>query len=286
MLISSLESCLADAEALGIGGGTIPYDVNTALMPAALRSIAVLSRAGIYTNHSDWGTLADTYAQVWEDETLQFFQVIVPAAEARARLTSYVHASSFGGPAQTGLIDADVVFHALSLNGYNNLSQVQVMNTDDCFRLFLVNSTNQPQLSSFINQTANNVMRTFPAGLLTSVGMLVANPAYGVQPEYAANWTTSAYHGTVIWSWPLAMMARGFELQLDRCNSQDVPDFCRDDVVHGNVLKAYNTLWDTIEANSVNLSTEVWSWIYENGDFQFTPLGALPPPPGTSATGK
>lgn len=59
----------------GIGGGRIPYDVNTALLPAALRCIASLSRAGVYEGHSDWGTLADTYAKVWEDDTLQFFQV-------------------------------------------------------------------------------------------------------------------------------------------------------------------------------------------------------------------
>ncbi|MCJ1478326.1 hypothetical protein MMC13_007004 [Lambiella insularis] len=269
----------------GIGGGRIPYDVNTALMPAALRSIAALARAGVYHNKYDWGTLADTYAQVWEDETLQFFQVIIPANEARSRLGSYVQAAGFAGPNQTDLIDDAVIFHALSLDGYNNLSQVQVMNTDDCFRLFLVNGTNQTQLTAFLNQTSNNVMRTFPAGLLTSVGMLVANPAYGLQPEYASNWTTSAYHGTVVWSWPQAMMARGLELQLDRCNNAVAPDFCNDKVVYMNVLNAYNTLWNIIEANTVNLSTEVWSWIYENGDFQFTPLGALPPPPGTSATG-
>lgn len=275
-----------DLSPVGIGGGRIPYDVNTALMPAALRSIAALARSGIYANHSDWGTLADTYAQIWEDSTLQFFQVVVPVAEARDRLNTYVQRSSFAGPNQTSLIDDDVVFHALSLDGYNNLSQVQVMNTDDCFRLFLLNTTNQTQLTAFVNQTANNIRRTFPAGLLTTVGLVVANPAFGLQPEYAANWTTSAYHGTVVWSWPLAMMARGLELQLDRCNSNSVPDFCADTVVHTNVLSAYNTLWDTIEANSENLSTEVWSWTYEDGGFQFTPLGALPPPPGTSATGK
>ncbi|KAI9881096.1 MAG: hypothetical protein M1830_008254 [Pleopsidium flavum] len=268
----------------GIGGGRVPYDVNTALVPAALRSIAALSRAGIYTNHSDWATLADTYAQIWEDSTLQFFQVTISAAEARDRINTYISRSKFAGPNQTNLIDSDVVFHALALEGNNNLSQVQVMNTDDCFRLFLLNTTNQPQLTSFVNQTANNIRRAFPAGLLTSVGVVVANPAYGLLPEYAANFTNSAYHGTVVWSWQLAMLARGLELQLDRCNHAQVPDFCNDAIVSANVKMAYNKLWDNIEANSEYLSDEVWSWVYENGDFQFTPLGALPPPPGTSAT--
>ena len=258
-------------------------------MPAALHSIAALSNAGLFPNHPSWSTLASEYAQIWEDTTLQFFEISIPASEAKSRLNTYVSRASFSGPDQTDMIadGEDVIFHALSLDGYNNLSQVAVMNTDDCFRHFLLNTTNQTQLTRFINQTASNVRRTFPAGLLTSVGMLVANPAYGQEPVYAANWTTSAYHGTVVWSWPLAMMAKGLEVQLDRCSATgDVPDFCNDGVVHGNVRAAYNALWDTIEANSDELSTEVWSWVYEDGDFQLTALGDLPPPPGTSPTGK
>ncbi len=272
---------------LGIGGGRIPYSVNTALVPAALRSIAALSRAGIYANRSDWETLASRYAQIWEDSTLQFFEVTIPASEARTRLETYISRAQFAGPSQTSSIDSDVIFHALALDGYNDLEQIQVMNTDDCFRHFLLNTTNQSQLTRFINQTANNIRRTFPAGLLTDVGVVVANPAYGLQPVYAANWTTSAYHGTVVWSWQLAMLARGLEIQLDRCLRDEGlrPDWCADGSVFPSVRMAYNVLWDSIEANEALLSGEVWSWVYEGGEFRFTPLGALPPPPGTGATG-
>lgn len=59
----------------GIGGGRIPYDVNTALVPAALRAIAALSQAGFFPSHPEWNSTAARYAQVWEDNTLQFFQV-------------------------------------------------------------------------------------------------------------------------------------------------------------------------------------------------------------------
>ena len=136
-------------------------------------------------------------------------------------------------------------FYAVALEGNNNLEQVQVMNSDDGwwnwsnrveastnlatgFRHFFLNTTNQQQLTGFVNQTANNIQRTFPAGLFTSVGVVVANPAYGVDPVcsnllytyvcrllicpqvYAQNFTTGAYHGTVVWSWnSLAMLARG-----------------------------------------------------------------------------
>ena len=274
----------------GIGGGRIPYDVNTALMPAALHSISALAAAGIYPNHTtDWPTLAASYAQIWEDTTLSFFEVTVPQSEAQSRLQTYVNRSSFPGPDQSNQIDNDVTFHAVSLDGYDNLTQVAVMNTDDCFRHFLLNTTNQTQLTSFVNQTANNIRRTFPAGLLTDVGMLIANPAFGEEAVYAANWTTGAYHGTVVWSWPLAMMARGLELQLSRCNNTTtstsaVPDFCTDSVVYGNVKEAYNALWDVIEANSAELSTEVWSWGYEGGEFVFQELATEVPPEGTTET--
>jgi len=157
------------------------------------------------------------------------------------------------------------------------------MNTDDCFRHVLLNTTNQTQLTSFVNQTANNIRRTFPAGLMTSVGVVVAKPAYGPDPVYAANWTNGAYHGTVIWSWQLAMMARGLELQIYRCNSGSPPDFCADSSVANNAKAAYNKLWDNIEENEANLSTEVWSWTYKDG-FQFTPLGVIPAPGGVGQT--
>ncbi|GIC91481.1 uncharacterized protein Aud_007925 [Aspergillus udagawae] len=270
----------------GIGGGRIPYDVNTALMPAALRAIAALSRAGIYPGHHDWAGKADQYAQIWEDETLHFFEVTIPAETAKQRLTSYVQAGYFPGPSEADTIESDVVFHCLALDGYNDLSQVQVMNSDDCFRHFLLNTTNQAQLTSFINQTATNIRRTFPAGLNTGVGMLVANPAFGPDAVYARNWTTGAYHGTVVWSWQLAMMAKGLERQLGRCgagNQNARPDFCAKKAVYSNLRTAYNTLWDGIEANKALLSEEVWSFVYGGGKFTPAPLGNIPPPPGVGA---
>lgn len=266
----------------GIGGGRIPFDVNTALVPAALRSIASLSSAGILDFNA---TLIDEYAQVWEDSTLQLFKVTVDLATAQSRLENYTTVSGTPGlQSQASSLDGNVSFYSLALDGNNNLSQVAVMNTDDCFRHFFLNTTNQPQLTSFLNSTANNIRRTFPAGLMTDVSILVANPAYGDDPIYAANWTTAAYHGTVVWSWQLAMMAKGLEIQLDRCNSSAIPEFCSDQSVYGNVKSAYNELWNSIEANAEHLSTEVWSWTYEDGKFKYIDLGALPPPDGSNPT--
>lgn len=256
----------------GIGGGRIPFDVNTALVPAALRSIASLSRAGNFDFNA---TLVDQYAQVWEDTTLSFFEISIPLPTAQTLLENYTVSSNISGlDSQASILDSNVTFHALALEGNNDLSQVAVMNTDTCFRHFLLNTTNQSQLTSFLNSTANSIRLRFPAGLMTDVGMLVANPAYGGDPIYSKNWTTGDYHGTVVWSWQLAMMAKGLELQLGRCNSSSIPDFCKTDV-YANVKQAYNVLWDGIEANEEHLSTEVWSWTYANGKFSYIDLGAL-----------
>lgn len=43
----------------GLGGGRIPYDVNTALVPAGLRAIASLSKAGFFPDHPEWSKDAD-----------------------------------------------------------------------------------------------------------------------------------------------------------------------------------------------------------------------------------
>ena len=59
----------------GLGGGRYPYDVNTALMPAALRAIAELARTGAFEKEDGWGDKADKRAEVWETLTLDFFNV-------------------------------------------------------------------------------------------------------------------------------------------------------------------------------------------------------------------
>lgn len=59
----------------GLGGGRYPYDVNTALMPAALRAIANLARSGALEGNDDWSGMADEFAGIWETETLGLFSV-------------------------------------------------------------------------------------------------------------------------------------------------------------------------------------------------------------------
>jgi hypothetical protein len=258
----------------GIGGGRIPYDVNAALVPAALRAIASLSRAGLFPEHPDWAETADKYAKVWEDETLRFFEVTVKPEEAVQLVQTYVKESDFPGPDNTGNITSDVVFYAISLDGWSNQTVVRTMHSDDCFRLFLLNTTNQAQLTTFVSQAADHILQPFPVGLATDAGLLIANPAFGGDPFYAETFTRTAYHGTVVWSWQMAMMAAGLEKQLSRCNACHKPAFCKDKAVFSKVKAAYNRLWDIIEENTAQLGQEAWGWTYDNG-FKATSFGLL-----------
>lgn len=268
----------------GLGGGHIPYEVNTALAPAALHAIASLSSNGFFSSHPDWSEIASKRATFWEDNTLSFFEVNLTADKARGLVESYVGTTRFPGEVDTASLTSPVVFHGLALGGRNGHSVVRVMNTDDCFRLFLLNSTSQTQLSSFLSQAADNILRPFPLGLSTPVGLVVANPAYSEGSVKVDEFTESAYHGTVVWSWQLAMMAAGLERQLERCGHERL-EYCTDVGIHRRVLEAYNHLWDIIDANREHLSSEVWSWIHKDGSFQYIPLGALPPSAGQSPVG-
>jgi len=201
----------------GVGGGRIPYDVNTALVPAGLRAIAALSRAGFFPEHGEWKDSADRYAQVWEDETLRFFEVVVPRDEAKMRVQTYVQTSKLGVPAMAESIATDVTYYGLALDASG--APVQVMNTDDAFRHFFLNTTNQTQLSSFLDQTADHILRPFPAGLATDVGLLVANPAFATDAGFRGGFGKREYHGTVVWSWQLAMMGAGLGRQIARCDA-------------------------------------------------------------------
>ncbi|KAF2708742.1 hypothetical protein K504DRAFT_467975 [Pleomassaria siparia CBS 279.74] len=261
----------------GLGGGRIPYDVNTALVPAALRAIAALSTAGFFADHPDWATLANQYAAIWEDQTLHFFEVNVAQNSAKSLVNTYVKQANTSVPSEADAIESDVKFYGVALDGNNgSWPIVRVMNTDDCFRHFLLETTNQTQLSSFLNQTADNILRPFPAGLATPVGLFVANPAFGGDADYASEFTRIDYHGTVVWSWPLSMMAAGLSKQLKRCEPRDdsVPDFCNQSALYSKIVSAYNYLWDLIEKNMAQLSTEIWTWNY-NGTYTVVQIGAI-----------
>src|SRR5262249_41683156 len=116
-----------------------------------------------------------------------------------------------------------------------------------------------------LDRDVESVMRPFPLGLMTEVGMLVANPVFG-EPSLQDKFTNHAYHGTVVWSWQQALFASGLARQLRR---QDLPAPVRQDL-----LAAQQTLWRAIRASRSVQSSELWSWHFEGGHYVIAPFGA------------
>ncbi|RSL68959.1 hypothetical protein CEP54_002606 [Fusarium duplospermum] len=279
----------------GLGNARIPFDVNCALVPAALYAISELAGIpDVYPDNADtktWKDAAAKRAKVWEDKTLPLFQYNVTTEKAASLLEEYTSKIDFyDGSAHTDSLEkysstGKVVDYALAIKTVESPDKIAVTHTDTAFRLFLLDSEDDEQLTTFINATANAILRPFPAGLSTPVGAVVANPALSDNDDFINIFTNSAYHGTVIWGWQLALMAKGLERQLQRCLAchakrapcliRHVPAFCRDEGVYNALRSAYNHLWDIIEANSDQLQSEVWSWTYGKEGYKFSPLGAL-----------
>ena len=152
-----------------------------------------------------------------------------------------------------------------------------------------------------LEHIAWSILTTFPAGLSTPAGILIANPAYSKNSSHTHQFTTGAYHGTVIWAWnSLIMLTKALEVQLSAIAQAEEscldpaarklvePDFYKR--VIDQAKRAYTKMWDLIEANRQHLSAEVWSWRWDEkakegkGDFEYVPLSHLPTPDGAGQT--
>ncbi|WP_341209576.1 hypothetical protein [uncultured Sphingomonas sp.] len=248
----------------GLGRGRYAYDVNAALVPAALDAVVRLRRAGLldaYLGAADRAALdrARSAARVWRTRAPNLFKVTVSAAAAAPRISAY--AATLGvpaAPAIAALDDRPLVYHALSLDDQGR--PVPILNSDEGFAL-LFDDPAPADLATYVEA----LMRPFPAGLMTDVGLLVANPALAT-PEVQARFTPAAYHGAVVWSWQQALFAAGLERQLRRT---DLPPATRQVLV-----KAQAVLWRAIEATRATRSSELWSWAFEKGRYRVVPFGA------------
>jgi len=248
----------------GLGGGRYPYDVNAVFAPAALSAIHRLMAAGLlapYLTDQDRQAFANAehMAAVWRDKAPDYFEVIVPADQARREVAAYAQAQGVpDAPALAAIGAGPVRFHALSLNADG--SPVSVVNSDEGFDLLF----GDPDVGALDGEVAT-LMRPFPAGLMTDIGLLVADPAYAPAKTQAL-FTRNAYHGLVVWSWQQAVLAAGLRRQLQR---QDLPA-----EVRAHLVAADERLWTVIEAQKAMESSELWSWAFADGHYQVVPFGA------------
>lgn len=248
----------------GIGRGRYPYDVNAVFVPAALEAADKLLRAGLldpYLTPTDRAALAraGAMAATWRTEAPGLFAVETPARQAAERVR--VYAARVGvpaAPALAALHGQSLRYHAISLDERGR--PVPIINSDEGFAL-LFGHPAPADLQAYVGALA----RPFPAGLMTDIGLLVANPALADR-EVQDRFTPAAYHGAVVWSWQQALFAAGLARQLART---DLPPATR------AVLRdAQAKLWRAIEATRATQSSELWSWAFENSRYRVVAFGA------------
>lgn len=247
----------------GLGRGRFAYDINAALVPAALDATARLVQSGLLNDFLDADSRrslerARSQAGVWTARAPGMFAVDVPAPRARAAITDYAkEAGVDDGAAIRALGESALAFHALSLDQAGRA--VPILNSDEGFRLLLT----QPAPDE-LARCIDAIMRPFPAGLITGAGMLVANPLFAT-PDLRQEFSRFAYHGTVVWSWQQALMAAGLDRQLRR---DDLPP-----ALHTRLLRARATTWAAIDASRALRTSELWSWSYAGGQYRIEPFG-------------
>ena len=240
----------------GLGGGRAPFDVNAALVPAALAAGARLEGAAPLGPHPEAAADFARLARAWAGAS-ELFRVEIATPEAAARMKDYMREQGLDLPAEAEP-RAPVRFHALALDGAGK--PVPVMNTDESFVLMFT----EPSPES-LERAAENLSAPFPLGLRSPVGLLVANPAYLPDAAARARFNRLAYHGTVVWSWQQALLAAGLKRQLERA---DLPERTK-----LALRRAEAVVWDAVKATDAMRHSELWSWQPVNGRMVIQPFG-------------
>ena len=247
----------------GLGRGRYAYDVNAVFIPAALESIDRLLDSGLlnpYASREQRAVLQRAKAQsrVWSEKAPPMFEVTVPAQRARAAASAYGKALGLSvAQALDEIGDRPLTFQALSLDAGGR--PVPVMHSDEGFALLFTLPS-----PADLERSVAAMMKPFPAGLLTPIGLLVANPVFA-DANVQARFTSGDYHGTVVWSWQQAVLAAGLDRQLAR---NDLPASVRE-----RLTKARTQLWSVINATKSVRTSELWSWAYSNGTYRVVPFG-------------
>ncbi|HEX6242482.1 MAG TPA: hypothetical protein VFZ61_16330 [Polyangiales bacterium] len=249
----------------GLAGGRYPYDVNAVLVPAALAAVAQLSGSGALQPYLDASTRqllapAADMAMAWSRRAPALFEVQLQAAEARASVEAYAQGLGLRAePALAALGDRPQRFAAVALDERGE--PLPILSSDESFALLLLAPPSQE-----VERIARTLTRPFPAGLMTGVGLVVANAAYA-PPELAPRFDHNRYHGAVVWAWQQGLLAAGVERQLLRA---DLTPSARAALTHAREL-----LRASAAAAASQRGAELWSWSYENDRYRVAPFGQL-----------
>jgi len=130
---------------------------------------------------------------------------------------------------------------------------VPILNSDVGFSLLFGNPTREE-----LEVILSSIFRPFPAGLITPVGMVVANPTYSNESSLQDMFTRNHYHGAVVWSWQQALLAAGLCRQIER---------------QEKLIAKEKELWAVINHTRTMGTSELWSWDFANNEYKIMPFG-------------
>ncbi len=159
------------------------------------------------------------------------------------------------------------------------------MNSDLSFNLLYSRHPSRELIQSVIT-----ALQPYPRGLLTNIGMLVANPAYDLNTTKTTELDRTAYHGTVSWGFQTNFMASGLDRVISSCDNStrteveksgltERPEWCDEQDLVTGLKNAQKMLWQAVNGAYEERFAEVWSWNWSNETEKFTveALGELSP---------
>lgn len=238
----------------GLGGGRCPWDVNVVLVPAALAAASRL--------YESWrqpvpAARALRLERAWSAARGRF-QVQLSAELAARRIRRYAATQGLDPAPALASLQGPLRYDALALDHQGR--PLEVMHSDHGFELLFARPT-PPQLE----RAARLLLRPFPAGLRSPVGLLVANPALAADTELQQRFSRDHYHGAVVWSWQQAMLAAGLAHQLRR---RDLPPATAE-----LLGRAHQVVLGLIRQTRDLRTSELWSWTVEQGAMTVVPFG-------------
>lgn len=233
----------------GLGRGVYPGGVNVDLVCDSIAAIGRILETGIFSQKelellAKDNSLTGLEAVLREGRARQiarliecwkgakrYFAVSLDAREVRERLQRYLENGVSDeerncllteeitqgiilkdfvyGDRIPGSLRDGISFYALSLDDAGN--PVEIMNSDFSFTLFL----GEPSPGE-IEKSLRLLELPYPIGLKSSVGVLVANPAFSRSPAHWKSFDRRAYHGTVVWGFQTYMLELGIARQIAR----------------------------------------------------------------------
>jgi hypothetical protein len=243
----------------GLGWGRIAYNVNGVFVPAALTAVARLIKTPELSEAKSKLPASEhilEQGQTWQQQAPTFFEAKVCAQSAMRRQSEF--AKTLGVPVVESISEeAELRYYAIAL--HDDGSQVPVLNSDFGFEMLFGSPS-----ADVLEAVVYTLMQPFPMGLVSPVGLMVANPVLGDQ-ELRDIFTAGHYHGTVIWSWQQALFVAGLQQQLNRCDLPEKTLAC--------LREAQRRVWKVIRASRHMQNSELWSWSCDNGSYQTQPFG-------------